>query len=61
MRFYKLQSTQPVRKLDVIIQYEDIYGVVRNLFIKPNEECSVKLEFRPNNMLFNYETNFSTN
>ena len=61
MRFYKLQSTQPVRKLDVIIQYEDIYGIVRNLFIKPNEECSLKIEFRPNNMLFNYESNFSTN
>ena len=48
MRLYPLLSDTPIKQVDAQIFYQDIYGVLRRLIVKPNEECSIKLEFRPN-------------
>ena len=48
MRLYPLLSDTPIKEVDAQIFYQDIFGVLRRLEVKPNEECSIKLEFRPN-------------
>ena len=48
MRLYPLLSDTPIKQVDAQIFYQDIFGVLRKLEVKPNEECSIKLEFRPN-------------
>ena len=48
MRLYPLLSDTPIKQVDAQIFYQDIFGVLRRLEVKPNEECSIKLEFRPN-------------
>ena len=58
-RFYLLRSTQDLRRFDVRVEFEDIYGVIRPLNVLPNEECSIKIEFRPNNKIFNQPQNYS--
>lgn len=54
-RYYPLISTQPLRDIDIIIFFQDIKGILRILTIPPHQCCSLKLEFRPNNMIYNYE------
>jgi hypothetical protein len=48
MRLYPLLSDTPIKQVDAQIFYQDIFGILRRLEVKPNEECSIKLEFRPN-------------
>ena len=60
MRLYQLKSTQPLKNIDVVITWKDIYGVLRDLVINKGEECNVKLEFRPNNQIYSLPQNLST-
>ena len=59
MRFYPLLSTEPIRQIDVEILFQDIYGIIRPLLISTAQECALKLEFRPNNQLFNFEGSYN--
>lgn len=54
-RYYPLVSSQPLRDIDIIIFFQDIKGILRILTIPPHQCCSLKLEFRPNNMIYNYQ------
>ena len=54
IRYYPLQSTQPLRIVDIKIEWQDIKGILRQLIVPPLQTCSVKLEFRPNNMIHYY-------
>tara|TARA_R110002153_G_scaffold212442_1_gene365074 strand:- start:2190 stop:4031 length:1842 start_codon:yes stop_codon:yes gene_type:complete len=54
-RYYYLGANTPLRRVDVEVKFEDVNGILRPLFIPANMECSVKLEFRPNNMVLNFE------
>lgn len=60
MRLYQLKSTQPLKNIDIVITWKDIYGVLRDLVINKGEECNVKLEFRPNNQIYSLAQNLST-
>ena len=53
-RYYPLQSNSPLYKVDVFVSYQDIYGNTRRLEIEPNMCASIKVEFRPNNMVQYY-------
>ena len=53
-RYYKMGTTQDLRQVDLQVFFEDIWGNLRRLNILPSQECSIKLEFRPNNMVYNY-------
>ena len=54
IRYYELDSPSPLRRVDASIFFEDIYGISRPLFIPAGMECSLKLEFRPINMVYNF-------
>ena len=54
-RYYPLISTEALREVDIIVFFQDTKGVLRILQIPPNQVLSLKLEFRPNNMIFNYQ------
>ena len=47
-------SDAPLEQLDLDINYIDIFGISRPLMLQPSFLASVKLEFRPNNMIENY-------
>ena len=53
-RYYKMGTTQDLRQVDLQVFFEDIWGRLRRLNILPSQECSIKLEFKPNNMIYNY-------
>ena len=52
MRFYTIKSQLPIKTVDTTINFQDIYGIIRPLEILPYEECDIKIEFRPNAMLY---------
>ena len=54
VRYYPLMSDAPLEQLDLDINYIDIFGISRPLMLQPSFLASVKLEFRPNNMIENY-------
>jgi hypothetical protein len=54
VRYYPLRSGQPLNAVDVRVNYIDIFGNSRRLTINNNMYASVKLEFRPNNMIQYY-------
>ena len=41
-------------KVDVFVRFKDIYGNIRPLMVEPNSVASLKIEFRPNNMVQYY-------
>jgi len=54
IRYYPLISPQPLHTIAVEIFFEDINGIQRLLPIPNSQSMSIKLEFRPNNMIYNY-------
>ena len=52
MRLYELNSTSPIKNIEIGIYYQTIYGDIRPLPITKLSECQVKLEFRPNAMIY---------
>lgn len=54
VRFYPLNTTEPLNSVDCSVLYIDINGNSNPLMINPLMSASVKLEFRPNNMINNY-------
>ena len=52
MRLYELNSTSPLKNIEIGIYYQTIYGDIRPLPITKLSECQVKLEFRPNAMIY---------
>ena len=54
IRYYPLISPQPLHTVAVEIFFEDINGIQRILPIPNSQSMSIKLEFRPNNMIYNY-------
>ena len=54
IRYYPLIANHPLYKVDVNIMYKDVFGIIRRLTIEPSMVASVKIEFRPNNMIQNY-------
>mgnify|MGYP003132865693 CR=1 FL=1 len=54
-RYYPLRSTLPLHNVQVSVLLQDIKGILRPLFIPPRQIASLKLEFRPTNMIFNYQ------
>lgn len=54
LRFYPLISNLPLRSMDLLIEWEDIYGNVKRLDIANGEELKAKLEFRPKGSNFDY-------
>ena len=54
VRFYPLNTTQALNSVDCSVLYIDINGNSNPLMINPLMSASVKLEFRPNNMINNY-------
>ena len=60
MRLYGLNSNLPIKEIDAQVLYQDIYGVVRPLEVSPFEECSLKVEFRPNSQIYNSQQNISS-
>jgi hypothetical protein len=59
-RFYQLLTTQELREIDLQVNYQDIYGINRRLTLLSGQECSIKLEFRPNNQIANFPHSLST-
>lgn len=59
MRFYSVRSTEPLRRIDVQVSYQDIYGKVRPLMISASQELNLKLEFRPNTQLYAMDGDYS--
>jgi len=55
IRYYPLVANHPLYKVDVEVAFKDILGIVRPLFIDPSMVASIKVEFRPNNMVQNYQ------
>tara|TARA_Y100000310_G_scaffold337697_1_gene425428 strand:- start:393 stop:2048 length:1656 start_codon:yes stop_codon:yes gene_type:complete len=54
LRFYPLISNLPLRTMDLVVDYEDIYGNIKPLTIANGQELKAKLEFRPKNSDFDY-------
>jgi len=54
VRYYPLNSDQPLDALDLQVNYSDINGIVRPLNIGLGYSASIKLEFRPTNMINYY-------
>lgn len=54
VRYYELDAPTALRRVDASIFFEDIYGNTRPLLIPAGMECSLKLEFRPRNMVYNF-------
>tara|TARA_R110002126_G_scaffold166278_3_gene313957 strand:- start:308 stop:2632 length:2325 start_codon:yes stop_codon:yes gene_type:complete len=59
-RYYKLNTTRPLDNVDIQVFFQDIWGIIRKLYILPSQECSIKVEFKPNNMIYNYINDVST-
>jgi hypothetical protein len=60
MRLYEIKSTQPLKDIQVQIQFQDNKGLLRDLIIGFNEECNLKLEFRPNAQLYSLNQEVSS-
>lgn len=54
VRYYPLNSDQPLDSVDITVNYTDINAITRPLLIKEGTSASIKLEFRPTNMINNY-------
>ena len=54
-RYYPLRSTLPLHNVQVSVLLQDIKGILRALIVPPRQVASLKLEFRPTNMIFNYQ------
>lgn len=59
-RFYPLLTEQPLREINLQVNFQDIFGKNRRLTLLSGQECSIKLEFRPNNQLFNFPSSVSS-
>ena len=53
MRLYELRSTTAIKDIEIIVNYQTIYGDIRPLPISKLTECQLKLEFRPNAQVYN--------
>lgn len=53
-RFYPLNSSGDLRQLDVSVFYVDMNNNTHLLPLPPNTSASIKIEFRPQNMVYNY-------
>tara|TARA_R110002072_G_scaffold192549_2_gene349594 strand:+ start:18810 stop:20675 length:1866 start_codon:yes stop_codon:yes gene_type:complete len=54
IRYYPLISSAPLGSISVDVFIVDKEGNMRVLKVEKDQMCSVKLEFRPNNMVFQY-------
>ena len=54
VRYYQLNSDQPLDSVDIAVNYIDINAISRPLNLKMGTSASVKLEFRPTNMISYY-------
>ena len=54
IRYYPMRTIGPLFKVDVFVRFKDIYGNIRPLNVEPNSVASLKIEFRPNNMVQYY-------
>ena len=54
IRYYPLRSTEALRDIQISAFFQDIYGKLREMKVPPSQTASIKLEFRPNNMISNY-------
>lgn len=54
-RFYPLNTNLPLRDLVVSVLYTDMNLNTRQLTLASNYTTTMKIEFRPNNMLLNYQ------
>ena len=54
IRYYPMKTIGALFKVDVFVRFKDIYGNIRPLNIEPNSVASIKIEFRPNNMIQYY-------
>lgn len=53
-RFYPLNASGDLRQLDVSVFYVDMNNNTHLLPLPPNTSASIKIEFRPQNMVYNY-------
>ena len=60
MRLYDLNSDEPINDIRCSIQFQDIYGNLRDLIVRHGEECNIKLEFRPNSQLYSLANDISS-
>ena len=51
IRYYPLMSRQALRDVDIQVSFEDLKGILRPLTVPPLCVASLKIEFRPNNMI----------
>lgn len=56
-RFYPLNATGELRQLDVSVYMVDMNNNTSVLNLPPNTSLSLKIEFRPKNMVYNYIDN----
>ena len=56
-RFYPLNASGELRQLDVSIYIVDMNNNTSVLNLPPNTSLSLKIEFRPKNMVYNYIDN----
>lgn len=54
-RYYPLRSTLPLRDVGLKIMYNDKFGTTRPYLLNKGDTATIKLEFRPNNMIYYYE------
>ena len=54
VRYYQLNSDQPLDSVDIAVNYIDINAISRPLNLKMGTSASIKLEFRPTNMISYY-------
>ena len=56
-RFYPLNSSGELRQIDVSVYIVDMNNNTSVLNLPPNTSLSLKIEFRPKNMVYNYIDN----
>ena len=54
-RYYPLRSTLPLRDIGLKILYADKFGITRSYLLNKDDSITMKLEFRPNNMIYNFD------
>lgn len=54
VRYYQLKSPHELSAVDAQVFYTDMNGNVRRLQMNNNMSASIKLEFRPNSMIYNF-------
>ena len=60
MRLYELRTNQPIKDIEISIQFQTIYGDIRPLKINKLTECQLKLEFRPNAQVYSLTQDVSS-